>query len=250
MDNKPQYNQTIEKRQSKLKEALISTLKEMPIIEVAVKRIGIGRDTYYRWKAQDKDFFKRSQEAMMQGIEFINDLSESQIIALIKDKKMSSIKFWLRHNHPKYKERIEITTNTQPQEELNPEQAAIVKEALRLSSMPDLTATVDEEYQPNGKDQKSKDEEKELAGQPRIDQAPKGPRVVTFAEFAVMKRPLKEPVIVKTPNKETTHFPDGSSVAKLAGGATVYSPPDQTDDLPKKPSKIDTSNYVYMQEPW
>ena len=56
MESKPQYNQTIEKRQTKLKEALINTLKEMPIIEVAVKRIGIGRDTYYRWKAQDQDF--------------------------------------------------------------------------------------------------------------------------------------------------------------------------------------------------
>src|ERR1700690_1313879 len=119
MENKPQYSQTIEKRQTKLKEALINTLKEMPIIEVAVKRIGIGRDTYYRWKAQDKDFLKRSQEAMMQCIEFINDMSESQIIALIKDKKMSSIKFWLRHNHPKYAQRVEIITNSQPQEELN-----------------------------------------------------------------------------------------------------------------------------------
>src|SRR3989344_4608428 len=231
MNSKPQYNQTIEKRQTKLKEALISTLKEMPIIEVAVKRIGIGRDTYYRWKAQDTDFLKKSQEAMLQGIEFINDLSESQIIALIKDKKMSSIKFWLKHNHPKYKERIEITTNFQPQEELDPEQAEIVKEALRLSSLQALETEVDEEYEPS--DKKDMENSNEPA-KPDVQPTSVGPKVVTPAEFA------------KTPEKETTYFPNGEVRTKFANGATIHFPSDPDEQLPAKqvPMPSDDPNNV------
>ncbi len=248
MNTKPQYNQTIEKRQTKLKEALINTLKEMPIIEVAVKRIGIGRDTYYRWKAQDKEFLKKSQEAMMQGIEFINDLSESQIIALIKDKKMSSIKFWLRHNHPKYAQRIEITTNTQPQEELNPEQAEIVKEALRLSSLPDLEVTVDEEYKPidtrggeNGDKQ----------NKPLVDQKPTGPKTMTPEEFARMTEPITEPIIVKTPNQETTYLPKGEKIIRFTGGASVHYPPDPDYELPVElKSTPDELNNIFRTEAW
>lgn len=248
MNTKPQYNQTIEKRQTKLKEALISTLKEMPIIEVAVKRIGIGRDTYYRWKAQDKDFLKRSQEAMMQGIEFINDLSESQIIALIKDKKMSSIKFWLRHNHPKYKERIEITTNTQPQEELDPEQASIVKEALRLSSLPAVDVEVDEEYEPSGKKDTQISNE---PAKPAVPQTPTGPKVVTPEEFAIMTGPIKEPITVKTPQKEVTYFSNGEVRTKFANGATIYSPPDPDREPPLKPTPLPAEpNNIFRTEAW
>jgi|GEM_PF-279461 hypothetical protein len=248
MENKPQYNQTIEKRQTKLKEALINTLKEMPIIEVAVKRIGIGRDTYYRWKNQDKDFLKRSQEAMMRGIEFINDLSESQIIALIKDKKMSSIKFWLRHNHPKYKEKIEITTNTQPQEELNPEQASIVKEALRLSSVQAEEVEVEEEYQPSNRKNVENSNE---SPKPEVSQTPTGPKVVTPAEFAKMTGPIKEPITVKSPQKEVTYFPNGEVRTKFANGSTVYSPPDPDREPPLKPTPLPPEpNNIFRTEAW
>lgn len=228
--NKEQYQQTIEKRQTKLKEALINTLKEMPIIEVAVKRIGIGRDTYYRWKAQDQEFFKRSQEAMMQGIEFINDLSESQIITLIKDKKMSSIKFWLKHNHPKYRERIEITTNTQPQEELNPEQALIVKEALRLSSMPELTVSVDDDYVVDKKKNESEME------------------TLTPAE----QKPPTKPVTVAKNGTETTYLPGNGKVIKYANGASVHYPPDPDNDFPaeSKPMVPNEPNNIFRTEAW
>ena len=81
---KPRDNEMIETRKSRMKEALLNVFKEMPIVEVAVKRIGITKDTYYRWLKEDEEFGKQAKEAMARGIEFINDMSESQIIALIK----------------------------------------------------------------------------------------------------------------------------------------------------------------------
>jgi hypothetical protein len=102
METNTSYNQTIQQRQEKIKKSLVDIFKEMPIIEVAVKRANISRDTYYRWRQDDKEFFQQSQDAISQGIEFINDMSESQLITLIKEKKMPAIALWLRHNNPRY----------------------------------------------------------------------------------------------------------------------------------------------------
>lgn len=127
-------NQTVEKRKAKTKQDLINVLKEMPIIEVAVKRIGISRDTFYRWKLEDKVFAKQSQEAFVQGIEFINDMSESQLVSLIKEKSWQAIQFWLKHHHARYADKIEISGKIESEEKLTPEQATIVKAALRLAN--------------------------------------------------------------------------------------------------------------------
>jgi len=102
METNNSYNQTIQQRQTKNKQALVAIFKEMPIIEVAVKRASISRDTYYRWRQDDKEFLQQSQDAISQGIEFINDMSESQLITLIREKKMPAIALWLRHNNPRY----------------------------------------------------------------------------------------------------------------------------------------------------
>ncbi len=68
MASKKPNKEAVEKRMAEMKQAMVNVLKEMPIIEVAVKRIGISRDTFYRWKLEDKEFEKHSQEAMAQGI--------------------------------------------------------------------------------------------------------------------------------------------------------------------------------------
>jgi len=121
-------------RQPKEKKELVEQLKKVPIIQIACERVGISRPTFYRWKADDEDFAKEIKDALSEGIVFINELSESQVIALIKEKNLPAVRFWLRHNHPKYAQRIEITTK-EPQEKLDPEQEAVVKEALRLAGI-------------------------------------------------------------------------------------------------------------------
>ncbi|MFZ3057715.1 MAG: phBC6A51 family helix-turn-helix protein [Minisyncoccales bacterium] len=121
-------------RQDKDKQLLLDRLKETPIIEFACKKIGIGRATYYRWR-EDKEFAKSADGAIAEGEAFITDMSESQLISMIRDRNFQAIQLWLRHHHSKYSQKIEITANISQQDELTPEQETVVREALRLASL-------------------------------------------------------------------------------------------------------------------
>lgn len=116
------------------KKLFLENLKKVPIIQVACEKAGVSRATVYRWRDKDKKFRKTLDEALSQGEALINDMGESQLISLMKEKNFSAIRFWLNHRHDKFKERVEITTNSEEQEKLSPEQQIIVKEALRLAS--------------------------------------------------------------------------------------------------------------------
>lgn len=127
-------NSTIEDRQIKDKQALLETLKEMPIIQVACKKAGISRATYYRWRKEDKHFLRQSEDSMSVGIAFINDMSESQLISLIREKKMPAIAMWLKHNHPRYGSKARTYAPIASSADLTPEEEKIVLEALALAS--------------------------------------------------------------------------------------------------------------------
>jgi predicted site-specific integrase-resolvase len=130
MDN----NKTVLERQAKDKATLLETLKEIPIIQIVCKKTGISRATYYRWQQEDKDFKRKSRDSLDQGIEFINDMSESQLITLIREKKMPAIAMWLKNNHKRYgfkgREYTPVATN----EDLTPEEEKMMFEALAMAS--------------------------------------------------------------------------------------------------------------------
>lgn len=123
----------------------LDELRKLPIILVAAEKSGISRQTVYRWKEKDEKFLKEMEEAMKEGEEFVNDMSESQLLTLIKEKNWSAISFWLKHHHSAYRTRVEVTT-VSPQEELTPEQEEIVREALKLASLP--INSIDENEKP------------------------------------------------------------------------------------------------------
>jgi hypothetical protein len=127
-------NASIEKRQEKDKESVVEALKEMPIAQIACKKAGISRATYYRWRSEDRIFRRSSDDALAQGIDYINDMSESQLVSLIKDKKMPAIAMWLRHNHVRYGSRGLQRTPVSPVQELTPEEDELVRKALTLTS--------------------------------------------------------------------------------------------------------------------
>ena len=54
----------IEKRIAEQKALMIETLEKVPIIQVACKRIGIARATFYRWKEEDSDLGTSVTEAV------------------------------------------------------------------------------------------------------------------------------------------------------------------------------------------
>lgn len=121
-------------KKNRIKNEFLDHLRKIPIIQVACEKVGISRNSVYRWRNEDVEFLKDMDQALLEGEELINDMSESQLVSMIRDKNWQAISFWLRKRNPKFRDRLEVSTNTLPQEELSPEQEAVVKEALRLAS--------------------------------------------------------------------------------------------------------------------
>lgn len=122
-------------KKDKLKDLLIEQLKEMPITQLACKKAGVGRSSYYRWR-KDPEFAKAADAAIAEGEALITDMSESQLIGLIRDKNFPAIQLWLRHHHPKYTNKVEVTGHLNMKEEpLTPEQEELVEKALGLAGL-------------------------------------------------------------------------------------------------------------------
>lgn len=121
------------KRTKGQKEAIVEQLKTTPIVQVACRKIGIGRATYYRWRKDDLSFTKASDEALLQGSLLVNDIAESQLMEAIRDKNLTAIIFWLKHHHPTYATRVEVMARVKHEERLTPEQEKLIDKALKLA---------------------------------------------------------------------------------------------------------------------
>jgi len=122
-------------KKERTKDLLLEQVCKIPIIQVACEKIGVARATVYRWKTEDEPFRTKLEQALAEGEALINDMGESQLLSLMKEKSWPAISFWLRHRNPKFRERLEVTTNVKSQDALSEEQQAIVQEALRLASL-------------------------------------------------------------------------------------------------------------------
>ncbi len=117
----------------KKKDAFLEQLRKIPIVLVACEKSGLSRNTVYRWRKEDEKFKKEMEQALRDGEELVNDMSESQLLTMIKEKNWSAISFWLKHHHSAYRNRLEVST-ANIQEELTTEEETIIREALRLAS--------------------------------------------------------------------------------------------------------------------
>lgn len=127
---------TIENRQRKIKEDLLDQLKKTPIVHVACQKINVGRATYYRWRHDDEEFSQKADEAISEGSLLINDIAESQLMTAIKNQNLTAIIFWLKHHHPNYATKFEVTARLKADNEiLTPEQEALVTKALKLAAL-------------------------------------------------------------------------------------------------------------------
>jgi hypothetical protein len=121
-------------KKNKYQDQFLEELARIPIIQVACEKTGLSRNSVYRWRKEDTAFSKRMDEAIAEGVALVNDMSESQLLNLIKEKNWSAISFWLKHRNDNYKNKLEITTKDDP-EELTPAQAKVVKQALKLAKI-------------------------------------------------------------------------------------------------------------------
>lgn len=75
----------------------------VPIVQLACKRAGVSRATYYRWLKEDPKFAQECDEAFEKGRQSINDLAESKLIHKVNEGDMRAISFWLSNNKENYR---------------------------------------------------------------------------------------------------------------------------------------------------
>lgn len=121
-------------KKNKTQNDFLDELKKVPIVLVACEKTGLSRNSIYRWRKEDKKFAKLMDQAMLDGVAFVNDMSESQLLTMIKEKNWSAISFWLRHRNANYKDKLELTNKTEDNENLTTGQKKAIREALRLGA--------------------------------------------------------------------------------------------------------------------
>lgn len=121
-------------KKHRIKDNFLEQLRKIPIVQVACEKLDVSRNSIYKWKKTDKKFAEEMEKALTEGEALVNDLTENQLLTLIKEKEWSAISFWLRHRNPKFKDKIEVTTKI-TDEKLTPEQEQIVRKALELGSI-------------------------------------------------------------------------------------------------------------------
>lgn len=121
---------SITKRQEKEKQKIIELLQKTPIVHIVCEKTGVSRATYYRWRKEDADFATKTDDALSQGSNLINDLAESQLIARIREQDLTAIIFWLKNHHPTYGNKLELTGNVKHEYILTTEEEQLISQAL------------------------------------------------------------------------------------------------------------------------
>jgi len=135
-------------KKTRVKDKFLEVLKKVPIVQIGCEKVGVSRNSVYRWRNEDKIFAEEMEKAMLEGEAFINDISEGQLLNMIKEKSWPALAFWLRHRNPKFKEKVEIIGTIKNEKEiLDPEQEQLLREALRLA-LPNDNKNSNEQFKP------------------------------------------------------------------------------------------------------
>ncbi len=116
------------------KDKVLQALAKLPIVQIACNEAGISRASYYRWRKEDPAFAKQADTELADGVQFMNDIAESQLLKAVKEQNLGAIVFWLKHRHPAYAEKLEISATLRQKRVLSPEQEEAIRRALRLAS--------------------------------------------------------------------------------------------------------------------
>lgn len=136
MEKKNNKKESVAAKHEAEKKAILEQLRRIPIIQVAVEKTNISRPTFYRFRTNDPEFKKAVEEAMKEGIAYLCDLGESQLVSLMKDKHWPAISFFLKAHHPAYRAKLDVTAHVDGPRELTPEQEALIERALEFVAKP------------------------------------------------------------------------------------------------------------------
>lgn len=82
---------------------LLEELERTPLIQVACEKIGISRNTFYRWAKEDKELAEQVSQAISLGTGVVNDVAVSNVLNGIQKGDPMYTKYWLSHKHPDFR---------------------------------------------------------------------------------------------------------------------------------------------------
>lgn len=127
---------TVLQRQEREKKLMLEQLRKTPIVQIACEKMGIARWTYYRWRKEDPEFRRVSDEALQEGTALVNDMAESQLLASLRDGNFAAVTFWLKHHHPSYSTKLEMKAIVEHRDApLTPEQETQIRRALKMAGI-------------------------------------------------------------------------------------------------------------------
>jgi hypothetical protein len=80
----------------------LDELSLAPVPSFVCKKIGLSRNTVYRWRMEDPDFAAKMDKAMRMGTRSINDICELGLIKKVQEGDLRAIKYWLDNNKKNY----------------------------------------------------------------------------------------------------------------------------------------------------
>jgi hypothetical protein len=83
---------------------LLEELEKTPIIQVACDKIGISRNTFYRWIKEDPTLLTRVNYAISLGTGRVNDVAISNVLSGIQKKDVRYTMYWLNRKHPDFRQ--------------------------------------------------------------------------------------------------------------------------------------------------
>lgn len=126
----------IEQNKAIAKDHMVKQLQDMPIVEVACRRAGIPRATYYRWLKNDANFAEKCRAALEHSTQAVSDIAEAKLIGAIQEGNMSAISFWLRHHHKAYRAKLDVQGTIRHEASIfTEEQTRLVERALQLGGL-------------------------------------------------------------------------------------------------------------------
>lgn len=91
------------KKTKALTTKLLEELERTPLIQTACEKIGISRNTFYRWINEDEELFEQANHALSLGMGLVNDVALSNVLSGIKNKDTKYTIYWLSHKHQDFR---------------------------------------------------------------------------------------------------------------------------------------------------
>ncbi len=91
------------RKSKKLLKQIIAELEKMPNKSIACQRLGLSRQTFYRWLKDDFEFAEAVEDAIQVGTESVCDLAESKVVEKIKQGDFRAVRYYLDNKHKDYK---------------------------------------------------------------------------------------------------------------------------------------------------